>query len=152
MSNDLEKCICGFAKLLGPTKATIVGLIDALVAQLYAIKVIIQLANVDLEDLARQQALELLLESVDLVLVPVEAPFSIVLGYTKPFSDCPPVNNFAKIVKQVKNYVFGAVYEAYYEAEQYLEAMESKDREIDYIDRMIDALQNIKDALEQCIE
>jgi citrate lyase beta subunit len=135
---------------MGGSKSQFVALLDGIVGILTALKVQILLLSFDLEDEARKLAYQAELELIQAAISNVEAPMNAIFGYTNILSDCDPVASLAAVLKNARDYVLTPVKEYQYEIEQMLAALEDKDRELEQIDRWIQAINDTKDALEAC--
>jgi hypothetical protein len=153
MANEIEnlECLCLFVDLLGDAKEQVKTLISGLQGLLQTLKTIIQLVSVDLENelrrLAYQAALALLQELID----PVQAPFNLILAQTSSFADCDPVAFLTKALKEARDLVLSPFFEAEYEIEQLIAALEDQRREVEIIDRIIEILDEINDAIDLCV-
>lgn len=139
-------------ELVGEAKTQLVSFITAMIAALRVIKTQIELyANIDnLVDEAKKIGLQAWLEVVEASVAPIEAPFNMVLNYTKALADCDPVNTLANIIKQAKDKTLKPVEDMRYDIEQLIAAIEDQKREIETIERWIDALEKLRDVLEEC--
>jgi len=147
-----KECLCSFAAILGDAKDSIIALMDALIVTLTVLRTYLQLFNVSIEDQLRRIEYEAELLVLQSTIETLELPFRILLGYTRTFADCSPVATVAATIKEVRNKVISPVKERQYEIEQYLLALEDKDAEIEWINRTIDVLGEVKTALNECEE
>jgi hypothetical protein len=149
-NKKLADCFCQLAVYLGDAKSAFLGVLDTTIGVLTALKAMIQLFNINIEDEARKIAYQTLLDLMKQPVATIELPFNIVLGYTKELSDCDPVNSFSRTIKNVRDEILKPVKDFEYEIQQYIAALEDKKRKIDLLDRWINTLQTAKEALELC--
>ena len=144
------ECLCAFAKLFSNAKSLVLATIDSLILALQTLKVAKQLVWLDFDDLVKQAELEAELLIITAGLDTLQAPFNLLLGYTKLFSDCAPVSSLSKVLKGVQNDIFSPLADRQFEIEQLIAALETHRREIDKLDRWIATMQDIKEAIEEC--
>ena len=131
MPENLDDCICTLIERFGSRyKSQLSGLLSSLIGILTGVRAVLTL-YLNPEDYVRQTALEFEKDIAYAVISEIEAPFTLVLGYTKGLSDCSPVNTFSKSLKQVKDLVINPVKEIQYEIEQYVAALEDKNRQVE---------------------
>lgn len=145
-----DDCICSFAELLGKAKSQAVTLIDGLIGLLQVLKTTLLLFMIDIEDEGRKLIYEAELEVLNIAVQEISAPFGLVLSYTRVLADCDPVASFAETLKKVRDDVLSDFYDKQYEVEQYIAALSDKKREIEIIDKKIQMLTEIRDALDAC--
>lgn len=146
---DFDDCLCTLIERFGRFKSKLSALISSLTGLLQALKAILQL-YLNPEDQLRQTALEFEKELAYALIANIEAPFQLVLAYSKGLSDCPPINTFTAYIKIAQNFILDPVYDLQYEIEQYVESLKFKQRKIDLIDRIIEILQKVQEAIDEC--
>jgi len=150
MAVEFNPCLCSLAEMLGESKTLVINLINSLIGLLQTFKVTILLFSIDLEDEIRRLRYELELAAAQKVIDTVQAPFSMLMGYTRLLADCDPVATFAKTLKETRDDVLGDLEERVYEVEQLIAAITSKKKKLDAIDKRIEMLEELRDALEIC--
>ena len=149
--SKLDSCICNLVEMIGPAKQDLSALLTGMIAILTAVKTKAQLLSYqNIEDMLYKAALEAELAVLNKTIEPVEAPFRMVLGYTKALSDCDPTNTLATILKAARDSVLTPVYEYEYEVEQLIASIDDNRKQIDTFDRWISVLQDVQDAIEEC--
>lgn len=151
-TSKLDDCLCAFADLLGGAKADIVTLIDSLIATLEALKALLLLFMVDFEDELKKLEYQAELAVIEAAVGYIEAPFNLILGYTRVLADCDPVASFADTLKKTRDEVLSDFYERQYEVEQLISALNAKSKEIEELDRKIEMLKEFRDSIELCGE
>ena len=138
--SKLDDCICSFADLLGGAKGQVISLIDTLISLLQALKATL-LLFINIEDTLRLKVSEISLAAIQEQIKVVEAPFNMILGYTRMLADCDPVASFAKTLKDVRDDILKESLDLQYEIEQYVLGLEDKQNVIlliDYKMRMLE--------------
>jgi hypothetical protein len=125
---------------------------DQMTTALVALKTYIIMFNVDFEYRARLLLLEIELQLVNETISTFEAPFNRVLAYTRILADCDPVASLAESIKGVRDKVLTPAKEKQFEIEQMILALEKSEQEVETIDRWIDLINEIRDALQACGE
>lgn len=153
---EIDDCICALVRLRGQSgpayTATFAALLNQMIIALTALKTYIIMFNVDFEYRARLLVLEAELALVNETISTFDAPFNQVLGYTRLLSDCDPVASLAETIKGVRDKILTPAKEKQFEIEQTILALEKSEQEIETIDRWIDLLNEIGDALQACGE
>ena len=144
------ECLCGFVSQLGTFKDSFVGLIDAAIGLLRTAQVAIALVPQDFSDQLKLLAYQTELEVAQKAIEAVTGPLSLVTGFFRPYADCPPVANTAQVLINFKNQVVGGVQDWAFEIEQLIEALNIQGQKIEELERWIQALEDIKDALDYC--
>jgi len=150
MTIEFNPCLCSLAEMLGDSKTLVSNFITTLIGLLQTLKATILLFAIDLEDEIRRRKYELELAAIQKVIDTVQAPFSMLMGYTRLLADCDPVASFAETLKETRDDVLGDLEERAYEVEQLIAAITAKRKKIDAIDKRIEMLEEIRDALELC--
>jgi hypothetical protein len=144
------ECLCAFIAQLGPFKSAFVGLLDAAIGMLRTAQTAIALVPQDFSDQIRLLGYQAELQAVQMTLEAVSGPLSMVTAQVRPYADCPPVANAAQVILNFKNQLIGGILDWQYEIEQLIEALNTQGQKVEEIERWIQALEDVKDAVEFC--
>ena len=150
MPGKLNDCVCQFANVLGGAKDQATTLMSVIIGLLTALKVQIQLFNIDVEDELRKVQYQAELLAIQATINTLAPPFAMLNGYTRALADCDPVASFARCLEKVKATLLEPAYKKQFEVQQLLLALQAKSNEIAAIDRMIGTLTEFRDALDLC--
>lgn len=150
MATKFNDCLCELANLLGSGKDQASSLITYLIELLQGLKATILLFAIDIEDELRRVKYEAELAVIQQTLDSVTVPFSWLLSRTKYLADCDPVASFSQNLKEVYNDLFLDLEERTYELEMLISAIADKQKKLEVIDKRIDFLTQIRDALDAC--
>lgn len=138
-------------KLLGDgPKNQLKSMITALTNMLAMYKAFWLLVNSDFEDIYKKKGMEYILKIYQQFTVPIEAELKILNKYTAPFADCPPVATVNQVSKSLVNIVIGTIQDFEFIIQQYIDAIEINQAKAEALDNMIEFLNNISDAIDQC--
>lgn len=151
MAVTFDPCLCSLVTMLSPVgRDQVTALITSLVGLLQGLKATILLFAIDIDDNLRRLKYEAELTIMQQALDAVQAPFSMLAGYLKLLSDCSPVASFAQTLKDTRDDLLGDLEERTYELEQLISAIADKQKKIEVIDKRIEMLEEIRDALDAC--
>jgi hypothetical protein len=149
-NTNVSDCICAVAEELGPAKATFIAFIDSLIAVLQVFKIAEQLESFNAEDLIRKAALEVALAVHQAVVAEMAAGINTVIGIANRSADCPPMAVYMRKVKKWRDDFLNPLYEEEYEIQQYIAAIDDKQKKVSQIQQAIDWLTTFRDAIEIC--
>lgn len=150
MAVEFDACLCQLAELLGGAKSQTVTTINGLIGLLQALKATLLLFAINLEDEARRLRYEAELGIMQQTIDGLQAPFAMLMGYTRVLADCAPVASFAQTLKDTRDDLFGDIEDRTYELEQLIASISDREKKFKLIDRRIAMLEEIRDALDAC--
>lgn len=145
-----KDCLCDFVQNLESFKGTFLTLIDTVITLLTTVKAGIALFPTDLSDQLTKVGLDFSLEIINLVASKIEAPFLVVDGYFRPYSDCPPLATASKTIHKARDIVLFPADYIRQEIYDFEESLDLESCKIAQLDLLIKQLQDIKDAVEFC--
>lgn len=150
MAVTFDPCLCSLAEMLGDSRTLVSNLITSLVGLLQALKATILLFAIDLDDEIRRLRYAAELAIMQQAIDGIQAPFSMIMGYTRVLADCDPVASFAQTLKDTRDDLLGDLEDRTYELEQLIAAIADKQKKLEVIDKRIEMLEKIRDALDAC--
>lgn len=145
-----KECLCTFVQVVSPIKQTILGAVNSAIASLALAKALIQLVPLSVEDQLKKVALETALDLEKQAANVAIAPITVLNSIVRPYSDCPPVANVSKVIKNAKDLVLSDLNELEYQVQLYIDQLENERLKVEQIDRWISSLNDFKDALDMC--
>lgn len=148
---ESQACLCYWVNQLGETpKKQLKEFVQAATALIATAKTVYVLINTDYEDLFKKQAAEALLKVYQQATAPIEMKLSMLVNLTAPAADCPPVAQIASVMRNVRNTIMKPINEFEFEVEQLIDSIDESTSKIEFFDMLINSLNDIVDAIEQC--
>lgn len=152
--SDIENkdCLCAWIASLGQFKDTLENLLTGAQTILQVMQAYYVMVPTDLSDEWDKITLQAELAYLEAKLDVIGAPLVAVSNYIEPWADCNPVSTLGRDLKEFKDTVFADILDRRYEIEQLLAALDDRTNKSATIDRWIETLETIKEAIEYCGE
>ena len=147
---DDQACLCVWVRSLGDAKPLLQGLLQSISSIVQSALVVYKLTNNYTLDNIQKQLLETSLEILDQTVAPVEIPLNTLVGYTAPFSDCPPVATLASAMKSISGTILSPVEDLRNEVKQYIKTLEDSNGTSEFLESILKSLEEVADAIDRC--
>lgn len=147
---DNQACLCVWVRSLGDAKPLLQSLVTSIRGIVEAAMATYALTNNYTLDALKKTGLETSLEILNDAVAPVEAPLNTLVGYTAPFSDCPPVASLASAMKTVRDEVLSPVDDLRNKINQLSKAIDDSRSKMEMLNNILNFLDDISDAIDRC--
>lgn len=150
-SDEGIECFCAFVGSLGSgAKADLKNLVTSLEAILDVIKTALLIAGADYEDELRKLQYQAELAAWEQIVDPISAPLAILESFIRPYADCDPVAQIAAAITSAKDLALSDIEERQYELNQYIAALDDKNKLTTTIDRISQLFDDFVEAIDSC--
>ena len=143
-----DPCLCIWINsLAAPVKTTLIQMLNLVInlitSLIQAMKLVIELvANYDVE--LKILALQTAVEIEKSIVLPLQAPFALLINMAKPYADCDYVNSMLKVITNGRNKFLGPTEQNIRDIEDIIDELEESKKQIDSWDRYISVLNDTK--------
>lgn len=150
-SSEGMECFCAFIGSMGAgAKSELKNLITSLEGILDVIKASLLIAGTDYEDELRKVLYQAELAAWEQIVEPITTPLSVMESFTKPYADCDPVAHLSTAFTKAKDLALSDIEERKYEVQQYIAALEEKNKLADTVDRISQTFDDFVQAFDEC--